>query len=41
MRRRFPEIATGASAPAGFLDNCWDYNDGQSEVRMGKACRDG
>ncbi len=20
-----------------FLDNCWDYNDGASEVRMGKA----
>src|SRR6266566_7299474 len=24
-----------------FLDNCWDYNDGQSEVRMGKALSDG
>ncbi len=24
-----------------FLDNCWDYNDGKSEVRMGKALRDG
>lgn len=24
-----------------FLDNCWDYNDGDSEVRMGKALRDG
>ncbi len=24
-----------------FLDNCWDYNDGESEVRMGKALRDG
>jgi aryl-alcohol dehydrogenase-like predicted oxidoreductase len=24
-----------------FLDNCWDYNDGTSEVRMGKALRDG
>ncbi|ABF43508.1 aldo/keto reductase [Candidatus Koribacter versatilis Ellin345] len=24
-----------------FLDNCWDYNDGGSEVRMGKALRDG
>jgi predicted aldo/keto reductase-like oxidoreductase len=23
-----------------FLDNCWDYNDGQSEIRMGKALRD-
>lgn len=24
-----------------FLDNCWDYNDGQSELRMGKALREG
>ena len=24
-----------------FMDNCWDYNDGGSEVRMGKALRDG
>jgi len=24
-----------------FLDNCWDYNGGESEVRMGKALRDG
>jgi predicted aldo/keto reductase-like oxidoreductase len=24
-----------------FMDNCWDYNDGQSELRMGKALRDG
>jgi predicted aldo/keto reductase-like oxidoreductase len=24
-----------------FMDNCWDYNDGQSEVRMGKGLRDG
>jgi predicted aldo/keto reductase-like oxidoreductase len=24
-----------------FMDNCWDYHDGQSEVRMGKALRDG
>jgi aryl-alcohol dehydrogenase-like predicted oxidoreductase len=24
-----------------FLDNCWDYNDGVSEERMGKALRDG
>ncbi len=22
-----------------FLDNCWDYNEGQSELRMGKALR--
>jgi predicted aldo/keto reductase-like oxidoreductase len=24
-----------------FLDNCWDYNGGNSEIRMGKALRDG
>jgi uncharacterized protein len=24
-----------------FLDNCWDYNDGVSEVRMGKALEGG
>jgi predicted aldo/keto reductase-like oxidoreductase len=24
-----------------FLDNCWDYNEGKSEERMGKALRDG
>src|SRR5438067_3553620 len=24
-----------------FLDNCWDYNNGASELRMGKALRDG
>ena len=24
-----------------FMDNCWDYNEGASEIRMGKALRDG
>jgi aryl-alcohol dehydrogenase-like predicted oxidoreductase len=24
-----------------FMDNCWDYNRGASEIRMGKALRDG
>ncbi|HEY3277825.1 MAG TPA: aldo/keto reductase [Syntrophorhabdaceae bacterium] len=24
-----------------FLDNCWDYNEGASEVRMGVALKDG
>jgi aryl-alcohol dehydrogenase-like predicted oxidoreductase len=24
-----------------FLDNCWDYNDGASETRVGKALADG
>ena len=24
-----------------FMDNCWDYHEGESEVRMGLALRDG
>ena len=24
-----------------FMDNCWDYNGGESERRMGQALRDG
>src|SRR5262249_3309744 len=24
-----------------FMDNCWDYHRGESELRMGKALRDG
>ena len=24
-----------------FMDNCWDYHDGGSEIRMGKALKDG
>jgi aryl-alcohol dehydrogenase-like predicted oxidoreductase len=24
-----------------FMDNCWDYNGGESEARMGQALRDG
>src|SRR5436190_17659495 len=34
-------IRTGLDSGITFLDNCWDYNDGQSEIRMGKALRDG
>jgi predicted aldo/keto reductase-like oxidoreductase len=34
-------IRTGLDSGISFLDNCWDYNDGQSEIRMGKALRDG
>src|SRR6267154_6809326 len=32
---------TGIDRGITFLDNCWDYNDGISEVRMGQALRDG
>ncbi|PYX01378.1 MAG: aldo/keto reductase [Acidobacteria bacterium] len=34
-------IRTALDNGVNFLDNCWDYNDGKSEVRMGKALRDG
>ncbi len=34
-------IRTGIDEGINFLDNCWDYNDGESEIRMGKALRDG
>ena len=34
-------IRTALDEGINFLDNCWDYNDGASEVRMGKALRDG
>src|SRR3989454_4521404 len=34
-------IRTAIDAGVNFLDNSWDYNDGTSEVRMGKALRDG
>jgi predicted aldo/keto reductase-like oxidoreductase len=34
-------IRTGIDEGINFLDNCWDYNDGESEIRMGRAVRDG
>jgi len=34
-------VRTAADNGITFMDNCWDYNDGDSEVRMGKALRDG
>ena len=34
-------IRTALDNGVNFLDNCWDYNDGESEVRMGKALLDG
>ena len=34
-------IRTAADNGITFMDNCWDYHDGDSEVRMGKALRDG
>lgn len=34
-------IRSAIDAGITFMDNCWDYNDGISEVRMGQALRDG
>jgi len=34
-------IRTAIDNGITFLDNCWDYNRGESEIRMGKALQDG
>jgi aryl-alcohol dehydrogenase-like predicted oxidoreductase len=34
-------IRTAIDRGINFMDNSWDYNEGQSELRMGKALRDG
>jgi aryl-alcohol dehydrogenase-like predicted oxidoreductase len=34
-------VRTALDRGINFLDNSWDYNDGASELRMGKALRDG
>jgi predicted aldo/keto reductase-like oxidoreductase len=34
-------IRTALDEGINFLDNCWDYNDGVSEERMGRALQDG
>ena len=34
-------IRTAVDNGINFMDNCWDYNEGASELRMGKALRDG
>ena len=34
-------IRTAIDNGINFMDNCWDYNDGASEIRMGKALQDG
>src|SRR5437879_2396038 len=34
-------IRAGPDEGVNFLDNCWDYNGGESEIRMGNALRDG
>jgi aryl-alcohol dehydrogenase-like predicted oxidoreductase len=34
-------LHAGIDGGITFMDNCWDYNDGISEVRMGQALRNG
>ena len=34
-------IRVAIDAGINFMDNCWDYHDGLSEVRMGKSLKDG
>ncbi len=34
-------VRTAVDRGINFLDNCWDYHEGKSEVWMGKALRDG
>jgi aryl-alcohol dehydrogenase-like predicted oxidoreductase len=34
-------IRSAIDAGVTFMDNSWDYNEGASEIRMGKALRDG
>lgn len=34
-------VRTAIDRGINFMDNSWDYNDGVSEIRMGKALRDG
>ena len=34
-------VRTAIDAGITFMDNCWDYNDGISEVRLGQALKDG
>ena len=34
-------VRTAIDRGITFMDNCWDYHDGECEVRMGNALRDG
>ena len=34
-------VRTASDNGITFFDNCWDYNDGISEVRLGQALKDG
>jgi predicted aldo/keto reductase-like oxidoreductase len=34
-------VRSAVDRGVNFMDNSWDYNDGESEIRLGKALRDG
>jgi predicted aldo/keto reductase-like oxidoreductase len=34
-------VRTAVDRGITFMDNCWDYHEGKSEIRMGKALQDG
>ncbi|MBD1846705.1 aldo/keto reductase [Cyanobacteria bacterium FACHB-63] len=34
-------VRTAIDRGITFMDNCWDYNEGVSEIRMGKALQEG
>src|SRR5437868_7405358 len=34
-------VRTAVDRGITFMDNSWDYNEGQSEIRMGKALKEG
>ena len=34
-------MRSAADRGINFFDNCWDYNDGESEKRMGRMLKDG
>lgn len=34
-------VRTAIDRGINFMDNCWDYNEGASEIRMGRALKDG
>jgi predicted aldo/keto reductase-like oxidoreductase len=34
-------LRRAVDAGINFMDNCWDYHDGEAEIRMGNALKDG
>jgi predicted aldo/keto reductase-like oxidoreductase len=34
-------VRTAIDHGVTFMDNCWDYNEGESQVRMGHSLKDG